>query len=135
MTLLAERVGDIQVISGFYDTPAWGYQSAHSFLNIAVQMETTFSPHELLALTQQIERELGRLSNSDDKAYSDRTIDIDIILYDKVILQTPDLILPHPLMHKRLFVLQPLAEIAPDLIHPVLNKTITELYQALLPDI
>ena len=132
MTLLAERAGDIPVLSDFYETVSWGYQSAHSFLNVAVQMETSLSPHELLSVTQQIERELGRIAKSKDQKYTDRIIDIDILLYDDLILQTPDLVLPHPLMHKRLFVMQPLAGIAPDIMHPVLNRSIKELYQALL---
>ena len=132
--LLAEKAGDIPVLSGFHETVPWGYQSPHPFLNIALRLETSLSPYELLALTQQIERELGRSSTNKDRPYADRTIDIDILLYDKVILQTPDLVLPHPLMHQRLFVLQPLSEIAPNLAHPVFGKTITELYQALQPD-
>ena len=133
-TLLAERGGDILALSDFYKTTPWGYQSVYPFLNRVVHLETQLSPHELLALTQQIEGEMGRIAKSKDQHYIDRAIDIDILLYDKVILQTPDLIVPHPLMHLRLFVLQPLAEIAPDLIHPVFNKTAMELYQELLSD-
>ena len=133
-TLLAERVGDSLALSGFHETVPCGYQSIHPFLNMAVRLETSLSPCELLAVTQQIERELGRTTKKINQPYTDRTIDIDILLYDKVILQTPELVLPHPLMHKRLFVLQPLSEIAPDLIHPVFHKTITELYQTLLSD-
>ena len=134
ITLLAERVGDILALSGFYETIPWGFQSAHSFLNMAVHLKTPLSPRELLTSTQQIERELGRTAKSNSQHYDDRTIDIDILVYDQVILQTPDLVLPHPLMHKRSFVLQPLAEIASGLIHPVCNQTITELYQMLLTD-
>ena len=126
---LTEKVGNIPIFSDFYETPPWGFQSVHPFLNAAVHLETTLSPYELLSATQQIERELGRTVKSKDRHYADRPIDIDILIYDQLILQTPDLILPHPLMHQRLFVLQPLAEIAPNLLHPVLNKTITELYR------
>ena len=131
-TLLAERAGNILAFSGFYETSPWGYQSAHSFLNRVVCMETSLSPHELLVAAQQIERELGRTAKSINQSYTDRPIDIDILLYDQVTLHTPDLVLPHPLMHKRLFVLQPLSEIAPDLIHPIFHKTVAELYRALL---
>lgn len=135
ITLLAEQAGDILALSDLHETIPWGYQSAHSFLNMVVHLGTSLSPHELLASTQHIESELGRTAKSKDRQYNDRTIDIDILLYDKVILQTPDLVLPHPLMHKRLFVLQPFTQIASDLIHPVFNQTITDLYQALLMEI
>jgi 2-amino-4-hydroxy-6-hydroxymethyldihydropteridine diphosphokinase len=124
---LTEMAGNIPVSSGFYETAPWGSQSPYPFLNAAVQLETSLSPHELLAVTQQIECELGRTGKSIDRHYADRTIDIDILMYDELILQTPELMLPHPLMHQRPFVLQPLAEIAPNLLHPVLNKTIEEL--------
>ena len=134
ITLLTERVGNIFMLSGFYETESWGYQSAYSFLNMAVHLETSLSPHELLVVTQQIECALGRTAKRKNQCYIDRTIDIDILLYDTMILHTPDLVLPHPLMHKRLFVLQPLLEIAPGLIHPVFHKTVTELYQGLLSD-
>jgi 2-amino-4-hydroxy-6-hydroxymethyldihydropteridine diphosphokinase len=134
MTLLARRVGDIPALSGFHETIPWGYQSVHPFLNVAVRMETSLSPFELLAATQQIEHELGRISTRQDGRYTDRAIDIDILMYDELILQTPDLILPHPLMHQRLFVLQPLAAIAPDLMIPVVNKTVAEQCQTLLAD-
>ena len=133
-TLLAERVGEILSLSGFYETVPWGYQSTHSFLNRAVHIETSLTPFELLAATLQIECELGRTEKNKNQQYTDRLIDIDILLYNEVILQTADLVLPHPLMHKRLFVLQPLVEIAPDLIHPVFHQTVTELYQELLSE-
>ena len=130
ITLLAERAGDIPAFSGFYKTPPWGYSSPHTFLNIAIHLETSLSPDELLATTQQIESEMGRTTKSKDRQYTDRIIDIDILMYDNLILQTPDLTLPHPLLHERLFVLQPLSEIAPTLIHPILHKTIWELSDA-----
>ena len=127
ITRLSEIAGNISAISDFYETASWGFESPHQFLNAVIQIETSLSPYELLTTTQQIEYRLGRISKSRNLQYADRTIDIDILMYDNLILQTLDLVLPHPLMHKRLFVLQPLAEIAPNLIHPVFNKTITEL--------
>jgi 2-amino-4-hydroxy-6-hydroxymethyldihydropteridine diphosphokinase len=129
---LTEMAGNIPAISGFYETAPWGYSSPNPFLNAAVQLETLLSPVELLTVTQQIEHELGRTAKSQDQHYADRTIDIDILMYGDLILQSPDLILPHPLMHQRLFVLQPLAEIAPNLLHPVFNKTIAALYNEIL---
>jgi len=125
---LNEMAGIISAISDLYESTPWGYSSPHPYLNAAVQLETSLTPHELLTVTQQIECEMGRTTKTKDQHYADRTIDIDILMYDDLILQTPDLVLPHPLMHQRLFVLQPLAEIAPNLLHSVLNKTIAELY-------
>ena len=127
ITLLSEKAGYIPAFSSFHASSPWGFSSKHPFLNIAVQIVTTLSPFELLAVTQQIERELGRTAKSNGSQYADRLIDIDILLYDDKVLQTPDLIIPHPLMHQRQFVLQPLAEIAPTQIHPVFHQTISEL--------
>lgn len=124
--LLAERVGDILALSDFYETEPWGFESENIFLNAAVMLETSFTPQELLAVTQQIEVEMGRKEKSQD-SYHDRIIDIDILMYDELVMQTAELTLPHPLMHERKFVLEPLAEIAPNVIHPVINKTISSL--------
>lgn len=129
---LMNMAGNILAISDFHETSPWGFQSVHPFLNAAIHLQTSLSPNELLAITQQIERDLGRISKGRTMRYADRLIDIDILIYDDLILQTPDLVLPHPLMHQRLFALHPLSEIAPNLLHPVLNKTIMELYQFLL---
>lgn len=124
--LLAERVGDVLALSGFYETEPWGFQSENTFLNAALQLETSLSPLELLKATQEIEIEMGRTQKSNG-AYHDRIIDIDILLYDDLVLQTPELTLPHPLMHERLFVMEPLAEIAPNVIHPVFKKPVISL--------
>lgn len=127
---LAERVGAISALSSLYETAPWGFESANTFINAAVIMETSLSPDELLHITQQIESEMGRTQKSNG-AYHDRIIDIDILMYDQLVIQTPKLTLPHPLMQERLFVLEPLAEIAPETIHPALNKTFDELYKLL----
>ena len=124
--LLAERVGDVLARSGFYETEPWGFQSVNTVLNAALQLETALSPLELLKATQEIEIEMGRTQKSNG-AYHDRIIDIDILLYDDLVLQTPELTLPHPLMHERLFVMEPLAEIAPNVIHPVFKKPVISL--------
>ena len=104
--LLAERVGDILVLSGFYETEPWGFESENFFLNAAVKLKTSFSPLELLRITQRIEKELGRAEKSSG-VYHDRIIDIDILLYEDEVLQIPELTLPHPLMHERKFVMEP----------------------------
>ncbi|WP_278630839.1 2-amino-4-hydroxy-6-hydroxymethyldihydropteridine diphosphokinase [Parabacteroides goldsteinii] len=124
--LLAERVGDVLALSGFYETEPWGFQSENTFLNAALQLDTSLSPLELLKATQEIEIEMGRTQKSNG-AYHDRIIDIDILLYDNLVLQTPELTLPHPLMHERLFVMESLAEIAPNVIHPVFKKPVISL--------
>ena len=124
--LLAERVGDVLALSGFYETEPWGFQSENTFLNAALQLETSLSPPELLKATQQIEVEMGRTQKSNG-TYHDRIIDIDILLYDDLILQTPELTLPHPLMQERQFVMEPLLEIAPNVVHPVFKKTVVSL--------
>lgn len=124
--LLAERVGDVLALSGFYETEPWGFQSENTFLNAALQLDTSLSPLELLKATQEIEIEMGRAQKSNG-AYHDRIIDIDILLYEDLVLQTPELTLPHPLMHERLFVMEPLAEIAPNVIHPVFKKPVISL--------
>lgn len=108
--LLAERVGDVLALSSFYETEPWGFESENNFLNAAVKLQTSFPPLELLHATQQIEKEMGRTEKSNG-AYHDRIIDIDILMYDDVVMQTPELTLPHPLMHQRKFVMEPLGEI------------------------
>ena len=127
ITLISERVGEILALSDFYETEPWGYASTNSYINAAVKAETMLLPEELLSVAQEIEKESGRDKKTSSGDYLDRIIDIDILLYDDLILQTPFLTIPHPLMHKRLFVLQPLFEIAPDVLHPVSGKTITEI--------
>lgn len=129
--LLAERAGDVLSLSSFYETEPWGFASENTFLNAALELETTYSPLELLHLTQQIEREMGRTQKSNG-AYHDRIIDIDILLYGNEVVHHEDLVVPHPLMQQRLFVMQPLAEIAPSLVHPILQKSMYDLYMNLL---
>ena len=129
--LLAERAGDVLSLSSFYETEPWGFASENTFLNAALELETACSPMESLRLTQQIEREMGRTQKSDG-SYHDRIIDIDILLYGNEVAHHEDLVVPHPLMQQRLFVMQPLAEIAPSLVHPVLQKSMYELYMELL---
>lgn len=124
--LLAERVGDILALSGFYETEPWGFDSENTFLNAALKLRTSLSPSALLTVTQAIEKELGRTVKSKD-FYQDRVIDIDILLYDDLVLDTVDLKIPHPLMVKRAFVLNPLSEIDPFVVHPILKQSIKDL--------
>lgn len=126
---LQERIGKQVSLSSFYETAPWGFESDHSFLNAAIGLETSLSPIEILHITQEIEKELGRTKKSVNGSYSDRLIDIDILLYDTLVLQTPELTIPHPLMTERDFVMKPLIEIAGNVIHPTRQKTLSELYQ------
>ncbi|MDL2265311.1 2-amino-4-hydroxy-6-hydroxymethyldihydropteridine diphosphokinase [Parabacteroides sp. OttesenSCG-928-G07] len=127
VALLAERVGDVLALSSVYETKPWGFTSQNTFLNAVLLLDTDFTPEELLKETRQIELGMGRIEKSEDGVYHDRSIDIDLLLFDDRVMQTPILTLPHPLMHKRKFVLEPLTEIAPALIHPVLKKSMREL--------
>ena len=124
---IEKRIGHVDAQSAFYETEPWGFQSENKFLNSAVKVTTSLAPLQILDETQQIEREMGRMHKSVGGQYSDRLIDIDMLMYDDLVMQTDVLTLPHPLMHERLFVMEPLAEIAPLTIHPVFGETIENL--------
>ena len=128
---LDKELGSLVKCSSFYETLPWGFSSDSLFLNAAACFDTLLSPEEVLALTQQIEKSLGRKEKSRQGQYADRCIDIDILLYDDRVIETPDMILPHPHMAERMFVLEPLAEIMPHLLHPLLRKTILQLKEEL----
>ena len=119
---IKEEIGEVTSLSSFYETAPWGFESENSFLNAVGCVQTRHAPLEVLSLTQHIERELGRTIKSTDGQYHDRIIDIDILLYDDLILDTPELKIPHPLMTERNFVMDPLKEIAPELINPLTGE-------------
>ncbi len=124
-------LGRVTGCSDYIETAPWGFSSPHPFLNAVLELETELSPIDILERTQEIERQLGRQTKSSAAGYQDRPIDLDLLLYDDLILETPRLTLPHPLMHLRDFVLEPLQQLAPTLRHPVLGLSITELYSRL----
>lgn len=131
LELMEERIGRIVGRSALFETEPWGFVSDHPFLNAVAALETGLEPLDILRITQQIEAELGRKQKSVHGGYADRTIDIDLLFYDDLCLECPDLVLPHPLMHLRDFVLRPMAELAPDFCHPLLKRTMSDLLQEL----
>ena len=108
---IGKDVGTVERQSSLLETKPWGFVSANDFINAAVRVSTSLSPRRVLETTQHIEREMGRTRKSTDRQYHDRIIDIDILLYDDIEIDEPDLHIPHPLMHERDFVMRPLQEI------------------------
>lgn len=108
---IGKEIGPVIRQSSLLETAPWGFESPNMFLNACVCVETDLPPHRLLDATQRIERDMGRLSKSTDGQYHDRIIDIDILLYDAVKVNEPDLQIPHPLMYERDFVMTPLQEV------------------------
>jgi 2-amino-4-hydroxy-6-hydroxymethyldihydropteridine diphosphokinase len=110
--------------SSVHETAPWGVTDQPAYLNMAVEIETGLEPAELLSLLKKIEKDMGR---QETMKWGPRLIDLDILIYDDAILHTDTLTIPHPLMHEREFVLEPLAELAEDLVHPVLKRKIGDL--------
>ena len=111
LSLLSQQLGPMLRVSDYYYSEPWGFDSENAFCNCCACFDTELEPHEILRITQQVERELGRNHKSVQRIYHDRTIDIDIILYGSVELNTPELTIPHPLYREREFVMIPLREV------------------------
>lgn len=114
----------VLAVSPVYETPPWGVADQPPFLNMALEGETRLAPPDLLQFLKQLESNLGRVPAI---RYGPRLIDMDILFYDELVLETPELTLPHPRLHERAFVLVPLADLAPALVHPVLGKPVSAL--------
>jgi 2-amino-4-hydroxy-6-hydroxymethyldihydropteridine diphosphokinase len=128
--LINSELGIIVQKSSFYETKPWGFTSFNNFLNRVIEFETNLNPSKLLAALLSIEEKMGR-KRSHDTHYQDRIIDLDILFYDDEIINAANLVIPHPRLHLRKFVLAPLAEINSDLMHPVLRKKVGLLLKEL----
>jgi 2-amino-4-hydroxy-6-hydroxymethyldihydropteridine diphosphokinase len=124
VSLIKERIGSVDQQSSLYKTAAWGVTDQPDFLNQVVRIDTDLTPESVLEQTQRTEQELGRIRR---EKWGARAIDIDILYYGQRIIHTETLTIPHPYLHQRRFTLVPLAEVAPDFIHPILQKTTLEL--------
>ncbi len=126
VTFIHAKCGKIVKKSSLYESAPWGFDDRNQFINQVIVIETTMSAEDLLQNLLNIELQLGRVRNNTAN-YSSRNIDIDILFFNDGIVNTPTLKIPHPLLQERKFTLLPLSEIAPDLLHPILNKTVKEL--------
>ncbi|MBR3958556.1 MAG: 2-amino-4-hydroxy-6-hydroxymethyldihydropteridine diphosphokinase [Bacteroidales bacterium] len=135
---IANRIGTVSVASSIYETEPWGFEAEQSFLNQALVVDTDLDASTVLDLALEIEKDLGRVrpediakkdSKAEQRSYSSRPIDIDLIFYNSDVVENDRLVLPHPRMQQRRFVLQPLAQIIPDFRHPILRKTMNELLE------
>lgn len=125
--LIGNEVGNMHSVSGIYESAAWGYSSENLFYNCCLSSVTLLEPLPLLEKMLSIETKMGRVRG--DKGYSDRLIDMDLLFFNNVVLDHPRLVIPHPAMANRRFVLTPLSEIAPELVHPVNGLTVLEMLE------
>ncbi len=125
LRLIKEHIGRIRQASSVYETEPWGFRSENDFLNMIAEVETKLKPSGLLGRILMVEAQMGRLR--DEKKYSSRLIDIDILLYGNRIFEEKSLLIPHPRLHERRFVLVPLCDLVPDLVHPKFAKTVKAL--------
>ncbi len=125
--MIEERCGSVVMMSSLYESEPWGFETENLFLNQAIGVETSLEPHDLLKELLQIEAELGRVRLENHVGYESRPIDLDVIYYDDLVIADEELIVPHPRLHQRRFVLTPLCDIAPDFIHPLFKESNREL--------
>jgi len=124
ITAIENRIGDVVKFSKIYESAPWRVEGQENYLNQILKVRSTLLANEVLSIVLDIEKQLGRIRL---EKWGERLIDIDIIFYNDSIIETPDLCVPHKYLHERMFVLIPLHNIAPDMVHPKYNKTIEEL--------
>jgi deoxyguanosine kinase len=125
---IREGIGHVAKLSGIYETAAWGFECKDNFLNQVILVETDLSPFQLIDSCLVIENKMGR-ERKNSANYESRIIDIDILFFGEEIVKGASLQIPHSMLHQRRFILEPLNEIAPELIHPILGKSISELLE------
>jgi len=128
MEFIREEAGEISAVSSVWETEPWGFDADELFLNMVVVIRTTLEPSRMMQLFRSIEGRMGRKRSGGGK-YESRIIDLDILLWDNRVITLPGLEVPHPKLHSRRFVLEPLAEVAPDAVHPVTGLTVTEMLE------
>lgn len=138
-SLLEQRVGEVVRRSRIYTSEAWGFACDEPFANEALMIRTSLSPLEVLDAALEVEQIVGRDRESEraerlltGQRYASRVVDVDLILCEEMVIDTPRLKVPHPLMHEREFVLRPLVEIAPEWRHPLLERSVEQLYEDLM---
>lgn len=127
-----DKIARVISISELYETEPLGFKADQNFINCCIKIRCSMTPHQLLKALREIERELGRLEKSKNGMYKSRTIDLDILFFGDLTYSDKQLVIPHPELHNRSFVIQPLNDIAPELKHPLLNRTIQEIWDGLL---
>jgi 2-amino-4-hydroxy-6-hydroxymethyldihydropteridine diphosphokinase len=120
-------IGTPEQVSSYYETEPWGFISENRFINQVVRISTILSASQVMQKILQIEHQFGRERNPEVQEYVNRTVDIDVLFYNNLVFKTEDLVIPHKFMHLRRFVLEPLNEIAPDLMHPIMMNSVKEL--------
>ncbi len=131
--LISNQLGDIKLASKIYESESWGFDSIDIFQNQVLVVYTDLDPLEVLSVTQNIEREFGKIvgavefDESGNRVYHSREMDIDILFYDDVVIDSDRLVIPHPRLHLRTFVLNPLSEVMGDFVHPILEMSINDI--------
>lgn len=128
MELISGEAGEITAASSVWETEPWGFEADDQFLNMVIVINTTLAPKQLIQLFRSIEGRMGRKKSGGGK-YESRVIDLDILFWESRVISMPGLEVPHPKLHSRRFVLEPLLEVAPEVIHPVTGLTVAEMLQ------
>ncbi len=124
---ISSQIGEIKKTSSFYESEPWGFNSSEWFINCVIEIKTPLTAIEVLQKLLEIESCLGRVRNPNEKGYSSRIIDLDMLFFNDEIICNPNLEIPHPRLHLRKFTMMPLVEIYPNFVHPQINKTLRKI--------